>query len=257
MVRIGCCGWAVKGGKKAYFKTFDLIELQSTFYRLPRLQTAKKWSEEAPKNFEFTVKAWQVITHPKESPTWRRMGKSPKLPSKTLKNYGYLKPTKENIEAFEKTKEICNILQAKICVIQTPPSFKFSEENLKNMQKFLKNIDRGNLILAWEPRGDWDQHPKTTKDLCKDFDLIHVVDLLKRSPVSEHKIAYTRLHGLGKQEINYRYKYTEKDLKQLSIKTKTIEETENEVYVLFNNINMGKDAQKFKKIFENKTKTNT
>ncbi|MEX2719932.1 MAG: DUF72 domain-containing protein [Candidatus Wukongarchaeota archaeon] len=243
---VGCCGWALKGGKKVYFKTFDLIELQSTFYRLPRLQTVKKWSEEVPKKFEFTVKAWQVITHPKESPTWRRMGKSPKLPLKNLKNYGYLKPTKENFEAFKKAKEICSILQAKICVIQTPPSFKFSEENLKNIQNFLKNIDRGNLILAWEPRGDWNQNQKTIKELCKNFDLIHVVDLPKRNPLSEHKIAYIRLHGLGKQEINYRYKYTEKDLKQLL--TKTLEEAGHEVYVFFNNINMGEDAQKFKKI---------
>jgi len=57
-IKAGCCGFAVKGGAKAYYNLFKVIELQSTFYKLPKIQTARKWKEEAPQDFEFVVKAW-------------------------------------------------------------------------------------------------------------------------------------------------------------------------------------------------------
>jgi len=67
IIKVGCCGWAVKGGRKAYFKKFKLIELQDTFYNLPRVELAMKWRNMAPEDFEYTLKAWQLITHPHTS----------------------------------------------------------------------------------------------------------------------------------------------------------------------------------------------
>lgn len=57
---------------KDYFKQFKLVEVQQTFYKLPKLETALKWRGTAPSDFEFTLKASQLITHPAASLTYRR-----------------------------------------------------------------------------------------------------------------------------------------------------------------------------------------
>ena len=69
--KVGCCGFVVS--QQEYFQLFNLIEIQNTFYQLPRLQTAEKWRATAPQGFEFTMKAWQLITHEPSSPTYRRL----------------------------------------------------------------------------------------------------------------------------------------------------------------------------------------
>ncbi len=50
-----------------------MLELQKTFYRPPRLPTAERWRRETPAEAEFTLKAWQLITHEPSSPTYRRV----------------------------------------------------------------------------------------------------------------------------------------------------------------------------------------
>ncbi|MCS7364493.1 MAG: DUF72 domain-containing protein [archaeon GB-1867-035] len=247
MIRVGCCGWAVRGGKEAYFRVFNLIELQSTFYKLPKISTAEKWRSIAPSDFEFTLKAWQVITHSPSSPTWRRAGI--KVEPGLEDRYGFLKPTKENFEAWCRTLEICRVLGAKICVFQTPPSFGFSPDNVRNVREFFSSIDRGGLEIAWEPRGTWLKHLDVVKDICDSLNLIHVVDVFRRDPVSSHSICYIRLHGIGKGEVNYRYKYTDDDLSVLLGKVKALlDRGYGMVYVLFNNVFMADDALRFKRL---------
>lgn len=243
VIKVGCCGWAVRGGKQAYYKSFNIIELQETFYKLPRIETVKTWREEAPSNFEFTVKAWQAVTHPVSSPTWKKAGI--KVPAEKADRYGHLRPTEEVFDAWEKTLEVCKALSAKVCVIQTPPSFGLTDENLKNARDFFSSITRGNVILAWEPRGNWNEHLDVVKEICDDNGLVHVVDIFRRRPVSERPIGYIRLHGIGRGEVNYRYKYTNEDLSKLKEEVLSIEERGKEVYVLFNNIYMADDAKRF------------
>lgn len=96
MLLVGCCGFPASLEK--YFQTLKLVEVQKTFYRPPMPSTATKWRESAPEEFEFTVKAWQLITHPPESPTYKKAN----LVIKNRENYGFFKPTKEVFEAWKK-----------------------------------------------------------------------------------------------------------------------------------------------------------
>lgn len=247
-ILVGTCGWSVKGGKKAYFNYFKIIELQDTFYKLPKLETAKKWRNMAPKDFVFTLKAWQVITHPPSSPTWRKAGL--RIDSKTRDKYGYLKPTEENFKAWEQTLEVCKTLDAEVCVFQTPPSFGYSNENQENVENFFSSIKRNNVRLGWEPRGTWNEHLDIVGKLCKKLDLIHIVDVLRREPVYVTDLCYFRLHGLGGKEVNYRYKYTDNDLQKLLEKVMKYFKMGCSVYVLFNNIYMRDDALRFKELLK-------
>ncbi|MBT0158672.1 DUF72 domain-containing protein [Candidatus Bathyarchaeota archaeon A05DMB-2] len=48
-----------------YASQFDTVEVDSTFYRIPRKQSVIDWKEQTPKGFLFSLKFPQVITHVK------------------------------------------------------------------------------------------------------------------------------------------------------------------------------------------------
>ncbi len=228
--KIGCCGFPVK--REEYYKNFSVVEVQQTFYKPPKPSTAKKWRKEAPKDFEFTVKAFQIITHPPNSPTYRRLGYKPK-------NAGFFKPCKEVFEAWEITREIARILKAKVILFQTPKSFKDTEENIRNMKDFFSSVER-NFIFAFEPRGWKDE---SVKAVCEELDLVHAVDPFVSKPVYG-KIYYFRLHGHTRM---YKHKYSEEELRWLASYVKSLD---REVYVMFNNVYMFKDARTFRSILK-------
>ncbi len=243
IVKVGCCGFPK--ARKKYYNDFKLVELQKTFYNLPSIAWAEKIREEAPTDFEFTMKAWQVITHPKRSPTWKKLKHKP---PGDIDKYGFLKPTKENLDALEKCVEIAKALKSRIIVLQTPPSMPFNQEMLIQVDRFFdaaKNI-ADHVLLGWEPRGEWAKHDDELRRILVKHGVIHIVDIFRREPVWYDDIVYIRLHGIGSRETNYRYKYTDEDLYKLLEKIKTFQT--NEVYVLFNNIYMYDDALRFKQL---------
>lgn len=246
LVKVGCCGFAVKGGMKAYYEQFKLVEVQRTFYKLPRLSTAQRWRSEAPPDFEFTVKCWQAITHPPTSPTWRKAGL--RVPEEAKDRYGFLRPTEENFRAWEETANICKALKARVCVVQCPPRFKYTPENVENVRAFFSSVDRHGLLVAWEPRADWREHLDAIRRLCSELDLIYVTDVLRHGDAIMvlGPVFYTRLHGLAPREFDYRYKYTDEDLRCLRAILRRVEaDGAEEAYVLFNNVHMADDARRF------------
>jgi uncharacterized protein YecE (DUF72 family) len=112
-VKVGCCGFL--GGRKGCFSQFQLVEVQQTFYQMPRLETAQRWRQEAPADFEFTLKAWQLITHPPASQTYRKAGI--KVPSGAEGHYGFFRPSDEVYQAWEAMKKFAQALEAKAILI--------------------------------------------------------------------------------------------------------------------------------------------
>jgi len=232
-----------------YFQDFNLVEIQKTFYTIPNLKTVENWRRKAPGGFEFAVKAWQAISHPSDSPTWKRV----KPPAVSGTEYGLLRPVKENFEAWEKTVEVCKTLGSKVAVIQTPPSFRCSDENYRNAFRFFEEASRAAVKIAWEPRGDWVENPDKISKICRKFGLIHVVDLLRRRPATVSGTYYTRLHGLNPREYDYKYAYSDGELGRLAeTLTELRDQGVQEAYVLFNNLAMVKDASHFKDLVKHK-----
>jgi uncharacterized protein YecE (DUF72 family) len=48
---------------EAYAERFDTVELNATFYRLPRAETFARWAARVPPGFRFAVKASRYLTH--------------------------------------------------------------------------------------------------------------------------------------------------------------------------------------------------
>jgi uncharacterized protein YecE (DUF72 family) len=77
-------------------------------------------------------------------------------------------------EAWETTLASAKALRAKTILFQCPASFRQSEENIARLEKFFESIDRQDLNLYWEPRGDWDS--AVVRSICDNLELWHVVD---------------------------------------------------------------------------------
>jgi len=229
-IRVGCCGFPVN--REKYFKKFELVEIQSTFYQPMDIEKAGQLREEANSikpDFEFSVKAFQVITHPMSSPTYKKL----KKPFGKAENFGYFKSTKEVYDAYELTREIAHVLNAKIILFQTPPSFGESKENIENLTAFFHSIKR-EFVFVWEPRGLWSS--ETLKHIAEETKLVIGVDPFKGKAFGE--LNYFRLHGLP--GYNLRYKYSYEDFSKLA---NFCDKKEN--YVLFNNLNMLEDSLSF------------
>jgi uncharacterized protein YecE (DUF72 family) len=230
---------------------YKLVELQNTFYNLPSIEWAEKIRGEASEDFEFTVKAWQVITHPSRSPTWRKLRQKP---PGNIENYGWLKPTHENLEALRRVVEISEVLRSRIIILQTPVTLPFNKESIEWINEFFEKAGKiiGNKMLGWEPRGLWADQYDVLKSILGKHGVIHVVDPFRRLPVNTpNGIVYFRLHGIGRGEVNYRYKYSMEDFRKLSEILGKLEF--KEAYVLFNNVYMYNDSKEFREyLLENK-----
>jgi uncharacterized protein YecE (DUF72 family) len=232
-LRVGCCGFAAAQAK--YFRAFPAVEVQQTFYHPPQTTTLERWRREAPGEFVFAVKAWQLITHEASSPTYRRLRL--KLDESQKKNCGSFRLSEEVERGWQATLEACRILDSPVVLFQTPPRFVPSTMHLKNLRGFFTRIERSGLRLVFEPRGpDW--ATELVRELCEELDLVHGVDpFVARAAATCAPIIYFRLHGIG----GYRHRFTEPELDEL---LRRLPSTSKGGYIFFNNISMRDDALK-------------
>lgn len=76
-LHVGTSGWSYPEWKGSFYpetmksdgmlpyyaERFDTVEVNNTFYRLPRPEALKAWGEQVPAGFSFVIKASQRITH--------------------------------------------------------------------------------------------------------------------------------------------------------------------------------------------------
>jgi uncharacterized protein YecE (DUF72 family) len=236
MIHVGTCGFSES--MKKYFSDFDTVEIQQTFYKILDLKLLQKWRKIAKEDFIFNFKAFQGITHPYTSRTWKRSNIDI---SKFKEKVGYLKPTKEVFEFWRKMVGYAEILKTKVIVIQLPESFKSNNENWENAEKFFRNIERKDFEVGVELRG-WNEDD--IKKFCNKFDVIDVCDLSLRLPTIKREISYFRLHGSYKNgKINYYHQYSDEEMREMIEKIKKLKS--KEIFVYFNNVFMLNDSKRF------------
>lgn len=231
-ITVGCCGFALAQAK--YFAAFQCVEIDTSFYNLPKLETAARWRAEAPPGFQFALKAWQVITHDAGSPTYQRTRLDPR-DRQYCGGFGF-NPTIR--WAWDETFQVAKTLGAFLVLFQCPASFRPNKQNVANLRLFFERAKRGKFHMGWEPRGAWPED--LVAQLCRELDLVHVTDPLQALPVTERPIRYYRLHGLGGRQ----HRYTDEELHRL----KPICGGRAPAYCLFNNVSMAADAQRFARL---------
>ena len=231
--KVGCCGFPVV--KSKYVERFQVVEVQQTFYEPPQISTLEKWRGLVTDHFEFTLKAWQIITHTAKSPTYRRL--KLELTPQECDRCGAFQSTPLVKRAWEITQACAEALAARLVLFQCPASFTNAPNNIAQMRRFFSSIERRNLKLLWEPRGNWPD--SLVSSLCEELDLVHVVDpFISRSVTPD--FIYFRLHG-GK---DFKHVFTGEELR----KVVSLMPAGEPAYVMFNNINMWEDAHRFQQL---------
>jgi uncharacterized protein YecE (DUF72 family) len=216
-----------------YVKRFPAVEVQQTFYQPPQVKTLERWREAAPPDFEFTIKAWQLITHAARSPTYRRLKRE--LTDAEREEAGSFRPTAIVQAAWEVTLASAKALKATRVLFQCPSSFTPTGEHVRNLREFFTRIERPrNMVCLWEPRGAWPE--ELIAELCRELDLTHVVDPFAARTLTPGR-CYYRLHG----RTGWRYQYEDDELSELI----SMLPQKGVSYVFFNNVRMLDDAARF------------
>jgi uncharacterized protein YecE (DUF72 family) len=76
MIYVGTSGWQYDSWKKKFYggapkrawlelyaSRFPVVEVNNSFYQLPKEETFTRWREETPNGFQFSVKASRYISH--------------------------------------------------------------------------------------------------------------------------------------------------------------------------------------------------
>jgi uncharacterized protein YecE (DUF72 family) len=109
-------GLASKEFLAYYAKQFSTVEVDSTFYRIPRRQSVLDWKEQTPEGFLFSLKFPQVITHVK-----------------------MLENCEEETSVF---LERVSLLEEKLGTLLLQFPYAFGTEHVPLMRDFLQNLPK-------------------------------------------------------------------------------------------------------------------
>ncbi|HYK46495.1 MAG TPA: DUF72 domain-containing protein [Parafilimonas sp.] len=195
-----------------YASLFNSIEINSTFYKLPKLSTISKWRESVPANFQFSFKFPKAVTHAK-----------------------HLNFKENDIELFMDI--INNVGNKKGCVlVQFPPAVK--QENIKRLEDMfatIKQTNAGSWKIAVEFRNNHWYNERTFELLSKyEFSLVFHDLPASKTPFAggTPNLIYLRFHGT---EPRYRGDYDDSILLDYAQRIKQWLNDGKFVYCYFNN----------------------
>jgi len=213
-----------------YCQFFNTVELNITFYRLPKKDTFKRWYERTPNNFTFAVKGSRFITHIK-------------------KLYNCKEPLELFFSYVQELRERLGVI-----LWQLPPNLHFDEKRIRYFCQLLKSFRFSqNISQAFEFRHKSWFCPELF-NIIKDYNFCLCIAHSKRWPYVEKVTAnfiYLRFHG---GEELYGSNYSDRELKYWLDKSKHWLEEGKSVYAYFNNDACGyaiKNALKFRKLLVN------
>ncbi len=203
-------GFSKRRQLEFYCEHFNTVELNVTFYRLPRKEAFESWKKRTPPNFSFAIKGSRYITH--------------------------VKRLKEPADSLRILFENARPLLPKIAVVlwQLPPRFRCDMKRLRNFVKLLKR--RRRVRHAFEFRNEsW-----LTPDV---FDLLREAGmtvcradwpLMDADIPDDMPFEYVRRHG-PHTEAPYSGTYSEEELASDASKIKKWARSGKDVFVYFNN----------------------
>jgi uncharacterized protein YecE (DUF72 family) len=234
-IYVGTSGWNYSHWKEVFYppicaksqwlqfyaQKFTTVEVNATFYRLPKPETFENWRRTTPERFRWAVKANRYITHVKR-----------------------LSDTGEPLERFFSAAQT---LEEKFgpVLFQLPPGLAFHEGLL---DEFCDNLKKYNHPSAFEVRHKSWLTDRVLAKLEECRVAFCISDTAGRYPYEEAVTAdfiYIRLHGSRKL---YASDYSEDELQAWAEK---IRQWERETYIYFDNDFGGyapKNAARLKKI---------
>jgi uncharacterized protein YecE (DUF72 family) len=248
-VRIGVCSWADKGllerwyprgvsspaARLGYYAArFDVVEVDSPFYRLPAPETAAKWAERTPPGFTFHAKASGEMTghREREVPLEEEFGRF-----------------REALGPLEEAGKLRGVL------MQYPSGFKKVPESLEELRLVRPLLEPLVPLVEFRHRS-W-MTPEERHDtlafleseglayVSVDAPSTRATNVMPRVPAATREIAYVRFHGRNWKTWNIRgakysgerfdWMYSPEELEDWVDPIRRFVEDGVEVYAMFNN----------------------
>jgi uncharacterized protein YecE (DUF72 family) len=184
-IRIGCSGWVYKHWRgifypeglpqrrwfEFYASEFDTVEINSSFYHLPKAETFDKWGDQAPDGFCYAVKANRFITQAKK-----------------------LKDAQEPLERFlgptRRLKEHLGPI-----LFQLPPNMRINLERLENFLKLLP--EQPTSVFEFRNTSWYDEAAFALLDKYHAGFVVHDMKDIVSPHRASGRAAYVRFHGAG------------------------------------------------------------
>ena len=265
-VRCGIAGWADKSlidsklfyplsvktsiERLSFYATqFPLVEVDSTYYGIPKPESVEAWAAHTPAAFVFDVKSFSLFTNHPTRPLSLPPDLRAELPAnlrekKTL----YLEQLPDDLvdEMWDRFRAAVDPLRAagKLATVffQFPPWFLPSSRSLAYMEQVQERMF-GFQVAVDVPEGH-----RTSMPLVHD--------------VTSSKLAVIRFHGRNHEtwdlkgvppNVRFRYDYTDSDLGEWVPRIKEMERSAGRVHALMNNNYSNysvKNAQQLEKLLE-------
>jgi uncharacterized protein YecE (DUF72 family) len=270
-IRVGVCSWAdetltkiwypkgIKSGEERlryYAEHFDVVEANSTYYRLPDRQMVENWAERTPPGFTMHVKAFGVMTrHPvkvdqlppdlRDVPTDAR-GRVDRPPREyRAEVFARFHDALEPLRSAGKLGGI--LMQFPPYVVPRPQSLEYLEWSQEQL--------RGDEMLVEFRHASWldEEHRADTLRFLEDHEMTYVVvdapqtggkNVLPTLVAATSETGYVRFHGRNAQTWNKRtgsaaerfdYLYSEDELREWVPRLKELAAETQTAYAMFNN----------------------
>lgn len=265
MIRVGTCSWAdesfskawypkgVKSGERLgyYAERFDVVEGNSTFYRLPDEELVARWARLLPDGFVMHVKAFGLMTrHPvrldalpedlHDAVEADERGRVDR-PSREVRGEVFRRflAALEPLREAEKLGGI--LMQFPPYVVPKPRSYEYLEwarEQLEGHEMLVEFRHKAWFEDPVEPLAFLEEHGMTYVTVDAPSDVIPLV-AARTSPT-----AYVRFHGrnratwfkrTGSTAERFDYLYTPMELREWAGTLRELEAEAEVVYAMFNN----------------------
>ncbi|HUP12609.1 MAG TPA: DUF72 domain-containing protein [Niastella sp.] len=194
-----------------YASLFSSLEVNSSFYKIPKAATVEKWRESVPSHFRFTFKVPKTVTHAKG-----------------------LQFSVAEVERFAET--VAHIGDKKGCLlVQLPPSVKRErQEELEGLLECLHDDATGWRIAVEFRHNSW--YDRGVYRVLQGYDATLVIQDLPASAAPPIQVAedfaYLRFHG---PEGGYRGSYDKTTLAGYAGRIVEGIKGGKDIYVYFNN----------------------
>lgn len=223
-IHIGTSGWSYKHWRERFYPVslppaeylsyyaqfFDTVEINTSFYHLPRIETVSHWTEMVPEDFHFCPKMSRYVTHMKKLHD----------PGETLERF---------FEVFEPMSGGTGPI-----LVQLPPSLAFHEDLAASFFTVLHR-DYPDYHYALEVR----HHSWTQPDALQLLNHYAVPLVISQSGVgfpyveiTSARDIYIRFHGPG---ALYASSYTDEALQAFAEKARAWSSGGHNVWFFFNN----------------------
>jgi uncharacterized protein YecE (DUF72 family) len=220
-----------------YAEHFDTVEVNSSFYGVPTVQTTKGWADRTPTGFEFSLKLYQKFTHPEMFQ--RATGADPSaIDTSDVDDF------RQAIEPIAAAGKLGALLA------QFPPSFK-NDANARGYLEWLLTAFKDYPLAVELRHKSFSDDPVKTLALLSEFGaaLVQIDEPKFRLSIRQNLLPnvrtfyYMRLHGRNAaqwwkhdaSEDRYNYLYSDEELEPFAEAAQEAARSVKKAYLYANN----------------------